>query len=153
MAYSEVPILTAWIGLAAYTFHIYFDFSAYSDMAIGLGHIRNIFIVWLLTGIWHGASSNFLMWGVYYGILLLAEKFIFGKHLEKIPVLFQHVYCMFCVMLGWNLFVFDNTAQGIEFLKSLFGLYGQGFLNSETWILAKLTGKDIIPAIVKNYRF
>lgn len=229
MEYSEVPVLTAWIGLAAYTFQIYFDFSAYSDMAIGLGrmfgfrflenfnypyisknitefwrrwhislgtwfreyvyiplggnrvsrwkHIRNILIVWLLTGIWHGASWNFLIWGIYYGVLLLAEKFVFGKYLKKLPALFQHIYCMFFVMLGWHLFVFDNMGQGIEFLRSLFGLYGQGFLNRETvyllynniallflcilgstrlpqnigkWLSAKVAEREIILAVVKN---
>lgn len=227
--YSEVPVLTAWMGLAAYTFQIYFDFSAYSDMAIGLGalfgfrflenfnypyisksitefwrrwhislgtwfreyvyillggnrvskwwHIRNILVVWLLTGIWHGASLNFLMWGIYYGVLLLAEKFIFGKYLQKLPALFQHIYCMFFVMLGWNLLVFENVGQGIEFLKSLFGFYGQEFLNTETvyllynntallilcffgstrfpkkigkWLSAKLAGNEIVLAAVKN---
>ena len=184
MDYAQVPVLTAWIGLAAYTLQIYFDFSAYSDMAIGLGHmfgfrflenfnypyisksitefwrrwhislgtwfreyvyiplggnrtglwrhIRNILIVWLLTGIWHGASWNFVLWGLYYGILLLAEKFVFGKYLKKLPVVFQHSYCMFFVMLGWNLFVFDDIGRGIGFLKSLFGVYGNGFLNGET---------------------
>lgn len=182
--YSVVPVLTARIGLAAYTFQIYFDFSAYSDMAIGLGHmfgfrflenfnypyisksitefwrrwhislgtwfreyvyiplggnrvnrwrhIRNIIIVWMLTGIWHGANWNFLIWGIYYGVLLLAEKFVFGRYLAKLPALFQHIYCMFFVMLGWHLFVFDNMKQGIGYLKSLFGFYGQGFLNKET---------------------
>ena len=227
--YSEVPVLTAWIGLAAYTFQIYFDFSAYSDMAIGLGHmfgfkflenfnypyisksitefwrrwhislgtwfreyvyiplggnragrwrhIRNILIVWLLTGIWHGASWNFLVWGVYYGVLLIEEKFILGKYLKKLPALFQHIYCMFFVMLGWNLFVFENMGQGIGFLKSLFGLYGQGFLNTETlyllynnasllilcvigstrfpqrignWLSAKLARNEIVLSVVKN---
>ena len=227
--YSELPVLTAWIGIAAYTFQIYFDFSAYSDMAIGLGHmfgfrflenfkypyisksitefwrrwhislgtwfreyvyiplggnrvskwrhICNIFIVWLLTGIWHGASWNFLIWGIYYGVLLLAEKFIFGKYLNKMPAPFQHIYCMFFVMLGWNLFVFDNMGQGIEYLKSLFGLYGQGLLNRETlyllynnmvllflcvlgstrlpqrigkWLSTKLAEREIILTVVKN---
>jgi len=184
MTYAELPILTAWMGLAAYTFQIYFDFSAYSDMAIGLGHmfgfrflenfdypylsksitefwrrwhislgtwfreyvyiplggnrgsrwrhIRNILIVWLLTGIWHGASWNFLLWGVYYGVLLLAEKFVLGKHLKKLPTLFQHIYCLFFVMLGWNLFVFEDMGHGTKFLKALFGLYRQEFLNRET---------------------
>lgn len=229
MTYSQVPILTAWVGLAAYTFQIYFDFSAYSDMAIGLGrmfgfrflenfnypyisksitefwrrwhislgtwfreyvyiplggnrvsrwkHIRNILIVWLLTGIWHGASWNFLIWGLYYGVLLLAEKFIFGKYLKKLPALFQHIYCMFFVMIGWHLFVFDNLGQGTEFLRSLFGLYGQGFLNRETvyllynnaallllcicgctrlpqkfgkWLSVKLEEQEILLAAVKN---
>lgn len=229
MTYSQVPILTAWVGLAAYTFQIYFDFSAYSDMAIGLGrmfgfrflenfnypyisksitefwrrwhislgtwfreyvyiplggnrvsrwkHIRNILIVWLLTGIWHGASWNFLIWGLYYGVLLLAEKFIFGKHLKKLPALFQHIYCMFFVMIGWHLFVSPNLGQGTEFLRSLFGFYGQGFLNRETvyllynnaallllcicgctrfpqkfgkWLSVKLEEQEILLAAVKN---
>lgn len=180
----ELPVLTAWMGLAAYTLQIYLDFSAYSDMAIGLGHmfgfrflenfnypyisksitefwhrwhislstwfreyvyiplggnrtglwrhIRNILVVWLLTGIWHGASWNFVFWGLYYGILLLAEKFIFGRYLTKLPALFQHIYCMFFVMVGWNLFAFDDMGNGIKFLKSLFGFYGQTFLNEDT---------------------
>lgn len=229
MTYSEIPVMTAWMGLAAYTLQIYFDFSAYSDMAIGLGHmfgfrflenfnypyisksitefwrrwhislgtwfreyvyiplggnriskgkhIRNILIVWLLTGIWHGASWNFLIWGVYYGFLLLFEKFIFGKYLKRLPVLLQHVYSIFFIMLGWNVFVFDDIWEGIRFLKSLFGVYGQGLLNGETiyllynhavllllciigstqfpqrvgrWFIKKLDGKEIIVSVVKN---
>ena len=89
-------------------------------------------MVWLLTGIWHGASWNFVFWGLYYGILLLAEKFIFGRYLTKLPALFQHIYCMFFVMIGWNLFAFDDMGNGIKFLKSLFGFYGQTFLNEDT---------------------
>lgn len=240
---SEMPVLTAWIGLAAYTFQIYFDFSGYSDMAIGLGHmfgfrfpenfnypyisksitefwhrwhislgtwfreyvyiplggnrvsrwrhIRNILIVWLLTGIWHGADWNFLIWGIYYGVLLLAEKFVkvkyfhgsvveyltWGNYLKKLPALFQHIYCMFFVMLGWHLFASPNIGQGIGFLKSLFGFYGQGFLNRETvyllynnavllvlcifgstrlpqnigkWLSDKLSNKEIMLTVVKN---
>lgn len=184
MTVSELPAATAWMGLAAYTLQIYFDFSAYSDMAIGLGHmfgfrflenfnypyisksitefwrrwhislstwfrdyvyiplggnrvnrlrhIRNIFVVWLLTGIWHGASWNFVVWGIYYGVLLLIEKFLIGKYLKKIPAFFQHIYCMFFVMLGWNLFVFDDMGAGLGYMRALFGGYGQGFLNQET---------------------
>ena len=184
MTVSEIPVATAWMGLASYTFQIYFDFSAYSDMAIGLGHmfgfrflenfnypyisksitefwrrwhislstwfrdyvyiplggnrvnklrhIRNIFVVWLLTGIWHGASWNFVIWGVYYGILLLIEKFFIGKYLKKLPSVFQHIYCIFFVMLGWNLFVFDDMGAGLGYMRALFGGYGQGFLNRET---------------------
>ena len=184
MTCTELPVLTAWVGLAAYTFQLYFDFSAYSDMAIGLGkmfgfhflenfnypyisksitefwrrwhislgtwfrdyvyiplggnrvkswkHVRNILVVWLLTGIWHGASWNFVAWGVYYGILLLLEKFVFGRWLEKLPAVFRHIYCMFFVMLGWNLFVFEDFGSGIAYLKALFGLYGQGLGDRET---------------------
>ena len=184
MAYSEVPVLTAWMGLAAYTFQLYFDFSAYSDMAIGLGymfgfrflenfnypyisksitefwrrwhislstwfrdyvyiplggnrvkawkHVRNILVVWLLTGIWHGASWNFVLWGVYYGVLLLIEKFVLGRFLKKLPSVLQHIYCMFFVMIGWNLFVFDDMNLGFGFMRALFGGYGQGLFNQET---------------------
>lgn len=184
MSAGELPALTAWMGLAAYSFQLYFDFSAYSDMAIGLGHmfgfqflenfnypyisksitefwrrwhislstwfrdyvyiplggnrvntwkhVRNIFVVWLLTGIWHGASWNFVVWGVYYGALLLLEKFVLGKYLKRLPGVLQHFYCIFFVMIGWNLFVFDDMGRGLEFLRALFGGYGQGIMNRET---------------------
>lgn len=180
----ERPVLTAWLGLIAYAFQIYFDFSGYSDMAIGLGHmfgfrflenfdypygsrsvtefwrrwhislgawfreyvyiplggnrvarwkhVRNILTVWLLTGIWHGASWNFVAWGAYYGILLLAEKYFLGARLRQWPALLQHGYCMFFVLLGWNLFAFENMAQGLTFARSLFGGHGQGLWNGET---------------------
>lgn len=184
MPCGEIPVLTAWMGLAAFTFQIYFDFSGYSDMAIGLGHlfgfrflenfnypyisqsitefwrrwhislstwfreyvyiplggnrvgvwrhVRNILVVWLLTGIWHGASWNFVLWGVYYGVLLLMEKFVLDDRLKRLPAVFRHMYCMFFVMLGWNIFAFDDLGAGIGFMKALFGLYGQGLLNRET---------------------
>ena len=83
-------------------------------------------------GIWHGASWNFVAWGVYYGILLLLEKFVFGRWLEKLPAVFRHIYCMFFVMLGWNLFVFEDFGSGVAYLKALFGLYGQGLGDRET---------------------
>ncbi len=186
MPYDSLPALTAWLGLAAYTFQIYFDFSAYSDMAIGLGHmfgfrflenfnypyisksitefwrrwhislstwfreyvyiplggnrvcrwkhVRNIMVVWLLTGIWHGANWNFLLWGVYYGILLLLEKFFLGKYLQRLPAVFRHIYCMFFVMIGWNLFVFDDMGAGFAFMRALFGGGGL-FGNRETLYL------------------
>ncbi len=181
---AQVPVLTAWMGLLAFTFQIYFDFSAYSDMAIGLGHmfgfklpenfrapytaasitefwrrwhislgtwfreyvyiplggnrvnrclhVRNILIVWLLTGIWHGASWNFVVWGLYYGILLLAEKYWLGRFLKRWPSAFLHLYCMFFVMIGWNLFAFTDLGSGLEFMKSLFGIHGQELFNRET---------------------
>ena len=140
-------------------------------------HIRNILVVWMLTGIWHGASWNFVLWGIYYGILLLIEKFVLGKYLKKLPGVFQHIYCMFFVMLGWNLFVFDDMSAGISFARALFGTYGAGFCSRETlyllynnavllvllilgstqlparagnWICAKLRGKETLLTIVKN---
>ena len=173
---AEIPAVNAWLGLAAFTFQIYFDFSAYSDMAIGLGHmfgfrflenfnypymsgsltefwrrwhislgtwfreyvyiplggnrrgnailLRNTMIVWLLTGIWHGADWNFLLWGLYYGVLLIAEKLFLGKQIEKLPAVLRHFYCMFFVMLGWLIFsAKDITGSGNYFL-ALFGLAG-----------------------------
>ncbi len=173
---GHVPAVTAWLGLAAFTFQIYFDFSGYSDMAIGLGQmfgfrflenfnypylsksitefwrrwhislgtwfreyvyiplggnrvgtakqVRNIMVVWLLTGIWHGAAWNFLIWGLYYGILLLVEKFVLRRALEHLPGWVRHVYCMFFVMLGWYIFSFGDILEGSGFFLSLFGAGG-----------------------------
>ncbi|MCD7957529.1 MAG: MBOAT family protein [Lachnospiraceae bacterium] len=184
MTVSEVPALTAWLGLLAYTLQIYFDFSAYSDMAIGLGHmfgfqfrenfnypylsksitefwrrwhislstwfreyvyiplggnrvktgrhILNLLIVWFLTGFWHGASWNFVAWGLYYGVLLVIEKYVTGKYVEKLPCVLRHIYCMLLVMLGWNLFMFGDLSQSLEYFRALFGCFGAGLLNSQT---------------------
>lgn len=181
---ASLPVLTGWIGLAAFTFQIYFDFSGYSDMAIGLGRmfgfhfmenfdypyisqsvtefwrrwhislsswfreyvyiplggnrkglpkqIRNIFIVWLLTGIWHGASWNFIAWGVYYGLLLMMEKLFLGRILAKIPAFFRHVYTILAFMLGWALFAFDSLPAGLSFIRSLFGGYGQALWDGQS---------------------
>ena len=168
---AETGTLAAWVGLLAYTFQIYFDFSGYSDMAIGLGRmfgfeflenfnypyistsitefwrrwhislstwfkeyvyiplggnrkgmgrqIVNILTVWLLTGLWHGASWNFVFWGGYYALLLMAEKMFWLKTLKKHPLL-GRVYTLMAVMLGWALFYFeDMTALG-AFLLRLF---------------------------------
>lgn len=180
---STMPALTAWLGIAAYTFQIYFDFSAYSDMAIGLGHmfgfrflenfnypyqaksvtefwrrwhislgtwfreyvyiplggnrvsrarfIRNIMIVWMLTGIWHGADWNFVLWGIYYGVLLLVEKLFLKKYLEKTPGWLQHVYTMFTVMIGWFIFTWNENESGFAYLKAMFGM-GGGFADRGT---------------------
>ena len=180
---GTMPALTAWIGIAAYTFQIYFDFSGYSDMAIGLGHmfgfrflenfehpyesrsvtefwrrwhislgtwfreyvyiplggnragtlklIRNTMIVWFLTGFWHGADWNFMLWGLYYGILLLLEKLVWGKQLEKLPSWVRHVYCMVIVMVGWYLFSYNEIAGGTHYLAAMFGA-GGSFMNRGT---------------------
>ena len=164
--------LTAWTGLLAYTLQIYFDFSGYSDMAIGLGrmfgfeflknfnypyisssitefwrrwHISlstwfkeyvyiplggnrnglarqtvNIIVVWLLTGLWHGASWNFVFWGGYYAILLILEKSFLLKVLKKIPAFVRHIYTMIAVMLGWALFYFEDMTALFAFISKLF---------------------------------
>ena len=183
---GEVPVLMAWLGITAFAFQIYFDFSGYSDMAIGLGkmmgfhflenfnypyvsrsitefwrrwhislgswfrsyvyiplggnrqglkkQIRNIAVVWLLTGIWHGASWNFLLWGVYFGVFLILEKFLWLDFLKKHKI-FSHVYTLVIVWVGWALFAFDDMGRVIQYLKAMFGLSGAGFANGETWYL------------------
>lgn len=154
--YSQLSAVTAWLGILAFTFQIYFDFSGYSDMAIGLGRmmgfkfpenfdypymshsvsefwrrwhmtlgawfksyiyiplggnrkgkvrtIINLLIVWTVTGIWHGASWNFMIWGAYFGVLIVLERLFLGKVLEKIPPFFSWLYTFILVVLGWVLF-------------------------------------------------
>ena len=179
---ADTPCVLAWFGAICYMMQIYFDFSGYSDMAIGLGRIfgfnflenfehpyiatsitdfwnrwhislstwfkeyvyiplggnrkgkakqaRNILIVWMLTGLWHGASWNFVLWGVYYGVLLLLEKFVTGKILKKLPAFLQHIISLFIILIGWVIFAFDDmSAMGVYF-KAMFG--GSGLVNSDT---------------------
>ena len=168
---NQPSTLSAWVGIAAYALQLYFDFSGYSDMAIGLGRmlgfeflinfnypyiaksitefwrrwhislstwfkeyvyiplggnrkgrrrqILNLLIVWGLTGFWHGASWNFLLWGLYYGIWLILEKLVLLKWLKKIPGVLTHVYTMVIVLLGWALFYFEDMgALGSFFVKA-----------------------------------
>lgn len=181
---QEIPVMTAWLGALAFTFQIYFDFSGYSDMAIGLGkmfgfhflenfnypyvsksitefwrrwhislsswfreyvyiplggnrkgvtrQIRNILIVWLLTGIWHGAAWNYVLWGIYYGVFLILEKFIFGRYLKKMPGFLQRIYTLLIVIVGWILFKCEDIAFGGTFLRAMFGGYGQGLFDRQT---------------------
>lgn len=166
----------AWIGILAYTMQIYFDFSGYSDMAVGLGrmfgfefmknfdypyisksitdfwrrwhislsgwfrdyvyiplggnrckvsrHIFNLFVVWFLTGFWHGASVNFILWGIYYFALLALEKFVIGKYLERLPCVLRRAYTMFFVILGWVLFYFEDLGELTAYLGCMFKIHG-----------------------------
>lgn len=96
--------------------------------------IRNIAIVWLLTGIWHGASWNFLIWGAYFGIFLILEKLLWLDFLKKHRI-FSHVYTLFLVWIGWAIFAFDDMGRVVQYLKAMFGLSGAGFVNGETLYL------------------
>lgn len=167
-------VLGSWFGLILYAFQIYFDFSGYSDMAIGLGkmmgftfkenffypyvsksitdfwrrwHIsmgtwfreyvyiplggnrcakwkmyRNILVVWFLTGFWHGASWNYVLWGMYYCVFLLLEKAFLLKVLKKLPAFVSHIYTLAVVLFGWWLFVFENLGEGAKYLGYMFGV-------------------------------
>ncbi|MBO9131525.1 MBOAT family protein [Bacillus sp. 165] len=170
---SPTSTAAAWIGILAYTLQIYFDFSGYSDMAIGLAkcfgfdflenfnypyisrsisefwrrwHISlgswfrdyvyiplggnrvsegkiylNLFIVWMLTGLWHGASWTFVAWGIYYGILIMFEKAGLSTILERLPKIFQHSYVLLLVMIGWVFFRADSFSYSKIYLQTMFG--------------------------------
>lgn len=169
---ENISLLLAWLGIICFALQIYFDFSGYSDMAIGLAsmfgfdllenfnypyiassitdfwrrwHISlsswfrdyvyiplggnrkglyrqciNIMIVWLLTGLWHGASFNFMLWGLYYGLILIFEKVIGLKMLKKIPVVFRHIYALILILIGWVIFNFTDFDMMINYFKLMF---------------------------------
>lgn len=176
-------VLTAWVGCISYAFQIYFDFSGYSDMAIGLGkmfgfefrknfdypyistsitefwrrwhislstwfreyvyiplggnrcnqsrHIMNLLIVWMLTGFWHGAAWNFLIWGLYYGVLLILEKYVWGKSLMRLPSAVQHIYAMVLVLVGWVFFSSPSLGYAFQYLGVMFGPGASGFADKQ----------------------
>ena len=91
--------------------------------------IRNILIVWGLTGLWHGASWNFLLWGLYYGVLLIIEKKLLSPFIKKLPSLFRHVYLLVIVAVGWVFFYYTDIMQAVSYLKVMFGLSGGLYTN------------------------
>lgn len=183
---DENGVVGTWVGMIAYTFQIYFDFSGYSDMACGLGNmmgfeflknfnypyiaksitdfwrrwhislstwfkeyvyiplggnrkgvkrqILNLLIVWGLTGLWHGAAYNFVLWGLYYGLLLILEKFVLKKFLDRLPSFVQHIYTLFIVIIGWGLFYFSDVGQLGEFMVDLFN-FGNGICGNQAFNL------------------
>ena len=94
--------------------------------------IRNIAVVWMLTGIWHGASWNFVLWGVYYGALLIIEKFVLKDVLKKLPGFVRHIYALFFVLIGWVIFAFDKISVGVQYIGAMFGGSGHGLFDSTT---------------------
>ncbi len=181
---GTLPVVDAWLGILLFAFQIYFDFSGYSDMAIGLGHVfgftylenfdipytsksitefwrrwhislgtffrdyvyiplggnrrfqlRNLIIVWFLTGLWHGASWNFILWGLYFCVLLILEKYVLKTILEKLPKAVSWFYAFFFVLLGWVLFYYTDLSQGISMYASMFGLSKNALFTQRSLIL------------------
>lgn len=178
---GELSVAGAWLGAVSYTFQIYYDFSGYSDMAIGMGamfgfhflenfrypyisksitefwrrwhislgaffreyvyiplggnrvgktrQIRNIMIVWALTGLWHGASYNFLLWGLYYGILLVLEKLFFARLQKKLPAPVNIAVTLFLVIVGWVIFYHTDLGDLWNQLGAMFGITSVGWVD------------------------
>ena len=164
----------SWFGVLMFALQIYYDFSGYSDMAIGLGkmfgfnflenfdypyisksitefwrrwhmslgtwfrdyiyiplggnrvsvprHILNMFIVWFLTGFWHGASWNYIIWGLYFFVFLVIEKYVFGNKFEKVPKIFRHLYALIVILVGWVIFKEENSFLLLKYLKAMFSV-------------------------------
>ena len=197
---NNIAVMTSWIGAIAYTFQIYFDFSGYSDMAIGLGkmfgfdflenfnypyisksitefwrrwhislstwfrdyvyiplggnrgtllkHIRNIFIVWFLTGMWHGASWTFIAWGLYYGTILTLEKYVLNKHLQKLSTPLKHVYTLIIVIIGWVLFRAESFSEAFGFIKTMLCMNGAKLIDNQGLFFLGEYKIEIIAAII-----
>lgn len=196
---SEIGFIGCFSGVAAYTFQIYFDFSGYSDMAIGLGKmmgfdyprnfnypylsksatefwrrwhmslggffrdyvyiplggnrvrtprfIFNTMVVWALTGIWHGAAWNFMLWGIYWGMLILLEKFFLNKIFEHLPSFVSHIWCIVLFFFGWLLFSVTGLSNVAQWTAAMFGAYG--WLGTSTlWELQSWSYISLIPIMI-----
>ena len=214
---GSFSVLTAWVGCLAFAFQIYFDFSGYSDMAIGLGkmfgfefrknfqypyiaknigefwrrwhislgtwfreyvyiplggnkcpasrHMLNLLIVWALTGLWHGAQWNFLAWGLYYGVILILERYVWGRALGRLPGFVQHIYTFVLVLIGWVFFFSPSLGAAMDYLGVMFGagasawIDRQGFYFLLThWLLfllcaigSSLRGMNILRLLTGSY--
>lgn len=210
--FNTLSIATSWLGIICFTLQIYFDFSGYSDMAIGLGkifgfeflenfnfpyisksitefwrrwHISlgiwfrdyvyiplggnkcsksrwffNIFVVWFLTGLWHGASFNFILWGLYFGVILVIEKLFLLNLLKKLPNFISHIYVIFLVIIGFVLFEIDTLSGVLNYLSSMFNfnntLVDNTFLyylvpNISLIIFAIIASTPIVKNILDKY--
>lgn len=194
---SDISVASSWIGAIAYTLQIFFDFSGYSEMAIGLGKIfgfeflenfdypyisksvsefwrrwhislgswfrdyvyfplggsrvskprlvLNLFIVWFLTGIWHGANWTFILWGLYFFVLLSIEKL---TNINKKNFFFGHIYTMFFVIIGWVVFRSENISFAWEYLKTMFGIGASIILDSQAISYMQNYGVYLLTGII-----
>lgn len=178
---ASLSVVGTWYTVIVYAMQVYFDFSGYSDIAIGLGRIfgfhfdenfrypfvsknitefwqrwhislgtffrdyllyvpifgkrrkyLNLFLVWFCTGFWHGANWNFMLWGVYFGVILLCEKLFLGKALKKIPAFFQHIYALLFIVIGWGIFSYEDFGKLTQNFKNMFGAGGLPLINHQT---------------------
>lgn len=100
-------------------------------------HIFNIIVVWSLTGLWHGANWNFLAWGLYYGVLLILEKYVFAETINKTPSVIRHIYVLLIVMIGWVFFSSDTLGIAFDYLGNMFGIGVTAFANAFTLYLVR----------------
>ena len=199
---EELTVLGAWLGVAAFSLQLYFDFSGYSDMAIGLGrmlgfeflknfdypyisrsvtefwrrwHISlgswfreyvyipmggnrvsgerlcfNLLVVWGLTGLWHGASWNFLLWGLYFGVLLILEKLWLKQWIDRWPRALQHLYTLFLVLVSWAIFTVEDFGQLGGYLSAMFGLAGGGLADGAFRYYLGSYGLSLLAACVAS---
>ncbi len=195
---GSMSLLGGWLSAALYTMQLYFDFSAYSDMAIGLGRVfgftykenfdhpylsasvtefwrrwhmslsaffrdyvyiplggnrrgtgrtvLNLAVVWTLTGLWHGASWNFVLWGIYYFVLLVLERFVLGKVLDRVPAFLRHVLTLLLITVGWVIFYYTDFTAMTEHLKALIGLGDGGLTDAK--LLAMLKQYTVLPLVM-----
>lgn len=189
---EQLSIAGAWLGIIAFALQLYFDFSGYSDMAIGLGKMMgfnfpenfnypymakscsdfwrrwhmtlgswfreyvyiplggnrkgntrlyiNLFVVWFLTGLWHGASWNFIIWGLFFGVLIALEKAFLLNTLKKLPPVISRVYLIVIVLISWVFFAIDSLEKALSYLKVMFGMNGNVFVSTETlYLLSNFT--------------
>ncbi|WP_010244952.1 MBOAT family O-acyltransferase [Acetivibrio cellulolyticus] len=181
--YTRLPVLGAWMGILLFAIQIYFDFSGYSDMAIGLGkmygfnykenfdypyvaksatefwrrwhmsltsffrdyvyiplggnrknHIRNMMVVWFLTGFWHGASWNFIVWGIYFFMLIVVEKYVLFKFEKRIPQVLWRAYFFVIILVGWVFFYHTDLRQAFQFIGIMFGINAPSWSSPEVAI-------------------
>lgn len=198
---SDLTAVTAWFGAIAFTLQLYYDFSGYSDMAIGLGNVfgfsfvenfnypyisqsitefwrrwhislsswfrdyvyiplggnrkgvarqyLNIFIVWMLTGLWHGASWNFVAWGVYYAVLLMIEKMIRSQKTISIPRILKHVYAMFFVTIGWVIFESPTLTYAMDYIQKMFMFtYDSGIFAAQLRHIMHEHGQELVAGLI-----
>lgn len=195
--YMRLPVLGAWLGILLFAIQIYFDFSGYSDMAIGLGkmygfnykenfnypyaaksatefwrrwhmsltsffrdyvyiplggnrkhHLRNMLVVWFLTGFWHGASWNFIVWGLYFFVLLVLEKYVLFKFEKRIPQILWRCYFLVIILVGWVFFYHSNLREAVQFIGIMFGINAPSWSSPEVAICMRNYALFILIALI-----